>query len=51
MFEAPAVVLGLPARVHSTLLQLKAKLLERGYELDDVRAALDRLESVGLQVL
>ncbi|KAI3430451.1 hypothetical protein D9Q98_005046 [Chlorella vulgaris] len=38
----------LAARSHSRK-ELKAKLLERGYELDDVRAALDRLESVGLQ--
>ena len=30
-------------------MQLKSKLLERGHELQDVRALLDRLAAVGLQ--
>ncbi|PRW33031.1 Regulatory recX [Chlorella sorokiniana] len=38
----------LSARAHSRK-ELKAKLLERGHELNDVRDALDRLEAVGLQ--
>lgn len=39
----------LGARAHSRR-ELKTKLLERGHELHDARAALDRLQAVGLQV-
>lgn len=39
----------LSGRSHSRR-ELKTKLLERGHELGDVRAALDRLQEVGLQV-
>lgn len=38
----------LGARAHSRK-ELKVKLLEKGHELHDVRDALDRLQSVGLQ--
>lgn len=38
----------LSSRAHSRK-ELKAKLLERGHELSDARAALDRLAAVGLQ--